>query len=119
MGNFSRSTLVLKAAKPAANVAIEALRLLGRWRQVASGHMVLAAGCSCGAGSASVRVQDFEQDILAFLRARHRRAEGAADLAALLGAIARHAERADAALLEDLERSIASFEQLHRAGRTS
>jgi hypothetical protein len=112
MGNFGRSTLVLKPA-------IEAIRLLGRWRNVASGHMVLAAGCSCGAGTAAVRVQDYEQDILGFLRSRHPRAAGAADLAALLGAIAKQADPGDRALLEDLERSIASFEELHRGGRAS
>jgi hypothetical protein len=100
-------------------VAVEAMLLLGRWRNVASGHMVLGAGCSCGAGTAAVRVQDYEQDILGFLRTRHDRAAGAADLSALLGAIAKHAAPGDAALLEDLERSIASFEELHRGGRTS
>ena len=81
--------------------------------------MVLGAGCSCGAGTAAVRVQDYEQDILAFLRTRHVRARDAADLAALLGTIAKSPQAKDAALLQDLERSIASFEELHRGGRTS
>lgn len=112
MGNFRRSTLVLKPA-------IEAIRLLGRWRNVASGHMVLAAGCLCGAGTAAVRVQDYEADILGFLRSRHGRAKDAADLAALLGAIAKSPQAKDGALLQDLERSIASFEELHRGSRTS
>ena len=95
------------------------MRLLGRWRNVASGHMVLGAGCSCGAGTAAVRVQDYEQDIISFLGSRHARAKGAADLAALLGAIAKTPQASDGALLQDLERSIASFEELHRGGRTS
>jgi hypothetical protein len=117
MHDFGRSTPVLKAKAP--NPAVEALRLLGRWRQLDAGHLLAAAGCSCGAGTTSVRVQDFEQDILAFLRQRHARAAAASGIAQLLSGIARRGAGADLALLADLERSIDSFEQLHRAGRTS
>ena len=85
--------------------------LLGRWQRVSSGHVVFAAGCSCGAASASVKVQDYEQDILAFLRARHGVRAGT--LVELLKA------GAGAAVLADLERSIDSFESLHRGARGS
>ena len=85
--------------------------LLGRWQRVSSGHVVFGAGCSCGAASTSVKVQDYEQDILAFLRTRHGvRARTIVDL--LKG-------NAAAPVLADLERSIDSFESLHRGGRAS
>jgi len=69
---------------------------------------VFAAGCSCGAASTSVKVQDYEQDILAFLQARHGvRARSIGDLL--------KAPVTDM-VLADLERSIDSFESLHRGG---
>ena len=74
--------------------------------------MVFAAGCSCGAAATSVRVQDYEQDILAFLKGRH--GVEAASIRALLTAVASRGE--SLAVLEDLERSIDSFESLHRGG---
>ena len=69
---------------------------------------MFAAGCSCGAASTSVKVQDYEQDILAFLQARHGvRARSIGDLL--------KAPVTDM-VLADLERSIDSFESLHRGG---
>ena len=75
---------------------------------------MFAAGCSCGAAATSVRVQDYEQDILGFLRGRHGTA--ASSIAELLSGIARRAAATDLAMLADLERSIDSFESLHRGG---
>jgi hypothetical protein len=89
----------------------EAVRLLGRWQRVSGGHVVFAAGCSCGAAATSVRVQDYEQDILAFLRAK--RGVTAASIAGLLTGIARQGAPRDLPILEDLARSIDSFESLH------
>jgi hypothetical protein len=87
---------------------VRAVLLLGRWQRVSSGHVVFAAGCSCGAASTSVKVQDYEQDILAFLQARHGvRARSIGDLL--------KAPVTDM-VLADLERSIDSFESLHRGG---
>jgi hypothetical protein len=100
----------MKAKQP----QVEAIRLLGRWQRVSSGHVVFSAGCSCGAAATSVRVQDYEQDILGFLRGRH--GTGASSIADLLAGIARRSAKTDAALLADLERSIDSFESLHRGG---
>lgn len=72
---------------------------------------MFGGGCSCGAATASVKVQDYEQDILAFLQGRHGvRARTIVEL--LSGG-------ADAAVLADLERSIDSFESLHRGGGAS
>jgi hypothetical protein len=103
-------------AMKAKQSAVEALRLLGKWQRLCAGHVVFGAGCACGAGPASVRVQDMEQDILAYLEGRHGR--GAASLADLLGTMARERGSQGLALLADLERSLDSFEELHR-GRTS
>jgi len=66
----------------------------------------------------SVRIQDFEQDILGFLQRRHRASKGATSIAALLTMIGRRKPGAgddqELALLSDLERSIDSFDELHR-----
>jgi len=90
------------------------MRLLGQWQRVSRGHVVFGAGCSCGAASTSVRVQDYEQDILGFLRGRHGTA--APTIVGLLTGVARGGTQADLAMLADLERSIDSFESQHRGG---
>ena len=102
----------------AKQTAVEAMRLLGRWQRLCAGHVVFGAGCSCGSATASVRVQDFEQDLLGFLQGRHRRS--AASIAELLTALARQKAAAGGALalLADLDRSLDSFEEMH-SGRTS
>jgi hypothetical protein len=117
-------------AKPeraeAFSAAVEATRLLGKWTKLAQGHVMFGAGCSCGVGM-GVRLQDFEQQILDYLHAKHgaaaleragyRQGE-AGSVTALLRATATQgaAEQPSAqlALLADLERSIDSFDELHR-----
>jgi hypothetical protein len=102
-----------KHAVKAKQPAVEAMRLLGKWQRLSAGHVVFGAGCSCGSAGTSVRVQDFEQDILGFLDSRHRRA--AASITELLTSIGRQRGGKDElALLADLERSLDSFEQVHR-----
>jgi hypothetical protein len=101
----------MKAKQP----QVDALRLLGKWQRVSSGHVVFSAGCSCGAAATSVRVQDYEQDILAFLKGRH--GVEAASIRDLLTSAAKSGK--SLSLLQDLERSIDSFESLHRAGGRS
>lgn len=100
------------AAKPAAP-SVVALRLLGAWNRLAQGHVALAAGCSCGVGVSNLRVQDFEEDILEFLRGRHGPLLRGASIAETLTLIARENDAQAAALLGDLERSLASFEAQH------
>jgi hypothetical protein len=100
----------VKAKQP----AVQALRLLGKWQRVSGGHVVFAAGCSCGAAGTSVRVQDYEQDILGFLRGRH--GTDSPTIVDLLTGVARGGAQTDLAMLADLERSIDSFESLHRGG---
>jgi len=115
-------------AKPAGKLsaALEATRLLGKWTKLAQGHVMFGAGCSCGVG-VGVRLQDFEPQILDYLHAKHgaaaveragyRQGE-AGSVTALLRAIATQGaveQPADQiALLADLERSIDSFDELHR-----
>jgi hypothetical protein len=103
----------MKAKQP----AVEAVRLLGKWQRVSGGHVAFGAGCSCGAAAISVRVQDYEQDILAFLQRRHRTQAGS--IRVLLTDIAAKGASADLRILEDLERSLESFESLHRGGGSS
>ena len=105
------------ATAGALSPAVEAVRLLGRWQRLSSGHVMLASGCSCGTDAGALPVKIFERDILDFLYARHGE-QPFATLADLLNAMARQRDDAAAnkrlALLEDLERSIDSFDELHR-----
>jgi hypothetical protein len=108
-----------KTAAPSA--AFEATRLLGRWTKLAQGHVVFGSGCSCGVGFANLRLQDFEPQILDYLRAKHG-FTGHTAIADLLRAVALQGPGKDAgaqlALLADLARSLESFDELHR-GRPS
>jgi len=108
-----------------ASAAIEATRLLGKWTKLAQGHVMFASGCSCGVGG-GVRLQDFEQQILDYLHAKHGAAafehtgyrEGeTGSVTVLLRAIATQGagDGGHRALLADLERSLDSFDELHRA----
>jgi hypothetical protein len=103
--------------------AVEALRLLGKWQRLSTGHVISGSDCSSGAELTSVRVPDFEQDILNFLRGRHRVDESVTSIAALLVAMARDTTSAGArerlALVADLERSVDSFDEVHRGRRSS
>ena len=94
-------------------VPVQAMQLLGAWNRIAQGHVALSTGCSCGVGISNLRVQDFEQDILAFLRGRHGDAFAGTTLAELLSGIARNNDPGARALLADLQNSISSFEEQH------
>ena len=91
--------------------AVVALQLLGQWNRISGGHIALSAGCSCGVAVPGVRVQDFEEQILEYLHGRH--GGGWKSVTDLLGAIARGAEPAGPAILQDLQRTLESFEQQH------
>ncbi len=97
----------------AALSAIQATQLLGSWNRIAGAHVALSAGCSCGVGISNLRVQDFEQDILEFLRGRHAMARTVGSIAELLAGIARDGARSAEPLLADLARSLESFEVQH------
>ena len=122
---------------PDRTAAIEATRLLGKWTRASGQHLSFGARCACGmtAGAGKVQLQDFETQILDFLfrkhgglaadpvlavlrtRAGYRPGE-AGSITEFLRAIATEAPGPGAelqiALLRDLERSIDSFDELHR-----
>jgi hypothetical protein len=108
-----------KIAVPSA--AFEATRLLGRWTRLAQGHVIFGSGCSCGVGFANLRLQDFEPQILDYLRTKHG-ITGHTAIADLLRSIATQGSEKEIggrlALLSDLARSLDSFDELHR-GRPS
>jgi hypothetical protein len=98
------------------SAAVEATRLLGKWTKLAQGHVMFGSGCSCGVG-VGVRLQDFEPQILDYLRTKHGDT-GHTAITELLRAIATQdsgkESSARLALLSDLARSLDSFEELHR-----
>jgi hypothetical protein len=102
------------AKKPSA--ALEATRLLGKWTKLAQGHVMFGSGCSCGIGFDNLRLQDFEPQILDYLRAKHGDT-GHTAITELLRAIATQdsgkESSARLALLADLARSLDSFDELH------
>jgi hypothetical protein len=107
-------------AKRGNSAAVEATRLLGKWTKLAQGHVMFGAGCSCGVGFANLRLADFEPQILDYLRTRHN-VSTFAGVAELLRSIVIR-DRAEGnsgqlALLADLERSLDSFDELHRGRR--
>ena len=95
------------------SAAVEATRLLGKWTRLAQGHVTFAAGCSCGAGFGDLQLADFEPQILDYLKTKHG-AGGFAGVPELLRTIAKGEGDKQLALLADLERSLESFDELHR-----
>jgi len=116
--------------------AKQAQELLGLWSSLGRQHMSMGAGCSCGIGGITLRVQDSEQDIVDYLLGdaeKGRRedviaylnAEGAGeeegmwDLKRLLTGLAKQQgtpqlpEAVSAFLLERLSRTLRSFAELH------
>ena len=103
--------------KPERHARIEAVQLLGKWTRLAQGHVLVGGGCSCGVVGANVRIEDFEQQILDYLRSKHGAAVHADRIANLLQSIAkpRGGDGHKAlALLDDLNRTLESFDELHR-----
>jgi hypothetical protein len=103
---------------PQRDARIEAVQLLGKWTQLAQGHVLVGGGgCSCGLVGANLRIEDFEEQILDYLRGKHGEAVKSDRIATLLQSIARPASGEagkSLALLDDLGRTLDSFDQLHR-----
>jgi hypothetical protein len=119
----------------ARNIRIEAAQLLGKWTSLAQGHVLMGGNCSCGLGAGSLRIEEFEQQILDYLdgkvtasgdaavtqalreRAGYERGKRGS-LTALLRSVARDAAETRSAqwlsLLDDLNRTLQSFEEVHR-----
>jgi hypothetical protein len=99
------------------SAALEATRLLGKWTKLAQGHVIFGAGCSCGLGLANLRLADFEPQILEYLKTKHG-VDGFTGVPDLLRSIVKSREGekhgGQLAFLADLERSIDSFDELHR-----
>lgn len=75
---------------------------------------MFGAGCSCGVGFANLRLSDFEPQILDYLKTKHD-VGGHAGVSDLLRSIAKQGDgKGGLELLADLERSIDSFDELHR-----
>jgi hypothetical protein len=106
-------------SKPVRDARIEAVQLLGRWTRIAQGHILVGGGCSCGVAAASLRIEDFEQQIMDYLKGKHAIAAESASVADLLRAMAGQRPGAGAgealALLADLDRTLESFDTLHGA----
>lgn len=113
------------------DLAHQANALLDLWSQLSAHHVVLGSGCACGVGGVSLRLEDFELDIVgyledaglrcdvpavvAFFQALQAAPQPPQPLLALLHDM--HQERLPgevaAWLLPRLERTLRSFAELH------
>lgn len=114
--------------------AEQAERLFELWSALALRHVALGGACACGAGGVSLRLEDFELDIVDYLQdagerhedaavaawfqARQQAAPGSQPLRDLLDAVLAGTVPPSAAawLLPRLERTLRSFAELHGAG---
>jgi hypothetical protein len=117
------------------NIRIEAAQLLGKWTSLAQGHVLMGGNCSCGLGAGSLRIEEFEQQILDYLEGKLAASGNAAltralrelagyergksgSLSALLRSITADVGEAGRdpwlPLLDDLKRTLESFEEAHR-----
>ena len=105
--------------KPARDARIEALQLLGKWTSLAQGHVLMGGNCSCGFAGGALQIGDFEQQILDYLNGKHAdQRANAGSLGELLRSIAAQPAGTDSgrwlSLLDDLKRTLDSFDELHR-----
>ncbi len=114
--------------------AAHAERLLDLWSTLSVRHVALGGACGCGAGGVSLRLEDFELDIVDYLQdggersddaevarwfqARQGVALGRQPLRDLLDAVMAEQVPEPAALwmLSRLERTLRSFAELHGGG---
>ena len=99
--------------KRARDARIEAVQLLGKWMRLAQGHVLIGGSCSCGL-SANLQVADFEQQILDYLGGKYAVARNSDSIATLLREIAAQPSPDSLALLSDFDRTLESFDELHR-----
>lgn len=93
------------SAAVADDVAAQAAELLALWRSLAGRHVALGGACACGTGGVSLRLEDFELDIVDHLHDNASRSDEPAVAAwgqAALRALADSGEvqRLDALLAE-------------------
>jgi hypothetical protein len=116
------------------DLAHRADTLLRLWSDLALRHVALGAACGCGAGGISLRLEDFELDIVDYLDDAGTRS-GIAPVAAFFAGMTAAGPRAEPlrALLHDIgtgrvpadvgdwilpkvERTLRSFAELHGSG---
>ena len=113
------------------DLAHKAGALLDLWSQLSAHHVVLGSGCACGVGGVSLRLEDFELDIVGYLEDAGLRCEVAAvvsffqvlqsspqpsqPLLALLHDMQQERLPGEVAawLLPRMERTLRSFAELH------
>lgn len=100
--------------KRARDPRIEAVHLLGKWTGLAQGHVLIGGNCSCGFAASNLQVGDFEEQILDYLNGRYPAAAKSGSIADLLRGIATEPTADSLALLSDLDRTLESFDELHR-----
>ena len=69
------------------DAALRAGELLDLWSRLATRHVALGASCACGSGGVSLRLEDFELDIVGYLEDAGLRC-GIVDVAAFFQALA-------------------------------
>lgn len=118
--------------QPQTEIETAAHLLLETWEHLGSSHRTIGGGCSCGTGGIVLRLADFEQDIVDYLRNEGERYQRR-DVLALLEHAARDGARWSVAklltslanpaasiaptaakfVMERLTRTVLSFEMLH------
>ena len=102
----------------ARDARIEAMQLLGKWTSLGQGHVLLGGNCSCGLAGGSLPIADFEQQILDYLDGKHPY-ERVGSIGELLRSIAAQPAGTDSgrwlSLLDDVKRTLESFDEQHRA----
>ena len=88
------------------DLAVRAERMLTLWSQLAMRHVALGAACACGTGGVSLRLEDFELDIVGYLEDAGLRS-GMAEVVAFFQALQVAAPRDQPLrrLLEDIEQN--------------
>jgi len=113
------------------DLAMRADRMLTLWSQLSMRHVALGAACACGTGGVSLRLEDFELDIVGYLEDAGLRS-GMAEVVAFFQAlqVAGPQDQPLRRLLEDVEqdripsavgewllpkveRTLGSFAELH------
>ena len=86
------------------DLAQRAEQMLGLWSNLAMRHVALGSSCACGTGGVSLRLEDFELDIVGYLEDAGLR-NGIAEVEAFFQSFEQRGQRAQPlrSLLEDIE----------------
>ena len=81
-------------------------RLLAMWSELAYRHVTLGSACACGAGGISLRLEDFELDIVGYLEDAGLRCEVTEVVAFFQGGAASREEPLRSLLLDAAQREL-------------